>query len=796
MNPRAPEEFAFREQRLQALRASRSVNALLRVDALAEPRDGPVWGLRLHFLSAPPDGLAPGSVRIRNPAGEVDPGFQVTRIAHPPDARDAIDVFVRVAEPRRAARLRSDPAQYRLEVDAPGLDRFFRGAAVRFDGRPPSAAPAGERARDLPDAADIDYLAKDYASFRQVMLERMAAHVPQWSERNPADIGVAIVEVLAYAADYLSYYQDAVATEAYLDTARRRSSVRRHLRLVGHVLHEGCNARAWVEFRVDGARALELPAGTALLTRAGDLPAVLHEGSAQLAAALDQGSVTFETMHPVRLSPRLNAMPVHAWGAHEYTLPRGATSAALVGHLDELAAGDVLILEREHDGDADACLPHVLRLSGTPRLTTDPLGAVPITEIEFFEEDALPDAVSVARGGGGRAHGALVARGNVVLADHGRGVREALPAVRDGERYRPALTSTSVTWHEPFDAAQARTRAAAAVSQRPQRALPAITLHEVVGDDDEPVGETWRARRDLLESPPFAAEFVAETEEDGSVRLRFGDGRQGRRPAPGTRFVAAHRVGDGAQGHIGSDALAHVVGDGELAIAALRNPLPAQGGEAREPLEKARLVAPRAFRETANCVTAADLARLARSHPEVLHAAAEARWTGSWNTLYLFVQRPSGAAVTPAFEARLREFLEPALLAGSDLEICAPIPLALEIRLRGVVEPRAAAHAVRAALVERLAGADDGAGRRGYFHCDRFGFGQPVHLDGVLDEAMKCAGIVSIDADVFRPWGSAPGADRVHASIVPGPFEVVSLRNRPGEPELGTLTVELEGGAP
>ena len=61
---------------------------------------------------------------------------------------------------------------------------------------------------------------------------------------------------------------------------------------------------------------------------------------------------------------------------------------------------------------------------------------------------------------------------------------------------------------------------------------------------------------------------------------------------------------------------------------------------------------------------------------------------------------------------------------------------------------------------------------------------------------MKCAGIVSIDADVFRPWGSAPDADSVCASIVPGPFEVVSLRNRPGEPELGTLTVELEGGAP
>ena len=37
-----------------------------------------------------------------------------------------------------------------------------------------------------------------------------------------------------------------MATEAYLQTARRRVSVRRHARLVDYYLHEGCNARAWV----------------------------------------------------------------------------------------------------------------------------------------------------------------------------------------------------------------------------------------------------------------------------------------------------------------------------------------------------------------------------------------------------------------------------------------------------------------------------------------------------------------------------------------------------------------------
>jgi hypothetical protein len=84
---------------------------------------------------------------------------------------------------------------------------------------------------------EINYLAKDYASFRQLILDRLALIMPDWQERHVPDIGVALVELLAYVGDHLSYYQDAVATEAYLDTARQRISVRRHARLVDY--HRG-----------------------------------------------------------------------------------------------------------------------------------------------------------------------------------------------------------------------------------------------------------------------------------------------------------------------------------------------------------------------------------------------------------------------------------------------------------------------------------------------------------------------------------------------------------------------------
>ena len=92
-----------------------------------------------------------------------------------------------------------------------------------FDCRPGTSAR-----RSPPTTPEIDYLAKDYASFRRLMLDRLALLVPDWRERNAADLGIALVELLAYVGDHLSYQQDAVATEAYLGTARRRISVRRH----------------------------------------------------------------------------------------------------------------------------------------------------------------------------------------------------------------------------------------------------------------------------------------------------------------------------------------------------------------------------------------------------------------------------------------------------------------------------------------------------------------------------------------------------------------------------------------
>ena len=75
-----------------------------------------------------------------------------------------------------------------------------------------------------PDAPPIDYLAKDFLSFRQALLDFSALRYPDWQERSEADFGVMFLEALSALADDLSYTQDRIAAEA--GSTPRRSAAR------------------------------------------------------------------------------------------------------------------------------------------------------------------------------------------------------------------------------------------------------------------------------------------------------------------------------------------------------------------------------------------------------------------------------------------------------------------------------------------------------------------------------------------------------------------------------------------
>lgn len=650
----------------------------------------------------------------------------------------------------------------------------------------------------------INYLAKDYASFRRLMLDRLAVLVPNWSERNPADLGIALVEVLAYGADYLSYYQDAIATEAYLGTARRRASVRRHARLVDYTLHDGANARTWIALEIDsdevrGSRDLPvLPAKTQCLSRG--RPAAPALPANEVAQSFAAPPVVFETMEPVLLLKRArNRIEFYTGGDDRCCLPRGATEALLMGSAAklELQRGDVLILEEtispttNQAADADPMHRHAVRLSRPPVEYLDPLTGTPFLAVTWHEEDALPFPLCLTQAG---VEGTMaIARGNVVLADHGKTEREPalLPAqVPEGDRYRPRLSREGLTHARPYHPLQDRDRPAQALMDDSlEGVLPQIQL--------EADQITWLPQATLLRSDRFAPEFVVEMEEDGWASLRFGDGILGRKPVPNTVFEATYRLGNGRSGNIGADSLYHVVTDSsdlQGAIARITNPLPAWGGLDPEPLSQAQIYAPQAFQRQERAVTVEDYATIAQRHPEVQRAAATRRWTGSWYTTFVTVDRRGGRPITPDFESELRQFFDRYRMAGGDVDIDAPIYVPLDLALQIVVEPGYIASNIKRSLLEVFSDGVLPDGRQGFFHPDRLTFGQPIYLSQIIAAAMAQPGVARVQPVCFQRWGQLANQELETGVMHFERLEIPRLDNDPNAPENGHLKLLTTGG--
>jgi hypothetical protein len=723
----------------------------------------------------------------------------------------------------------------------PNFDPVLSEIAFSFKADCPSdfdCLPADLPPDPGPAAPPIDYLAKDYESFRTLMLDRMAVTLPAWTERSPADLGVTLVEALAYAADLASYHQDAVATEAYLSRSRLRASARRHARLLGYAVDEGCNARTFVAIQAaqdaDGADPPLLPKGAMLLTRPpadkgfAVLPPGLRPDPGQVGDLIRAGVSVFETMEAVtKLRTARNAMQFHTWSGSDCCLPAGACVAHLVGDLATtgLAAGDVLILEERiplgggAEDPADPSHRQAVRLSEPPRELIDPLDDTPVLEVRWSLSDALAFPLNLQPASG---EPAAVAYANVVLADHGRTLdyafanlpgadaavvaaslhadlrgRSALSPERPvaGRPFRPALTAAPLTRAALYEPQAARAAPASqTLAQDPRAALPAVALLAAA--------ETWAPRPDLLLSDRFAAEFVVETRNDGGATLRFGDGRFGKAPGDDVAFLTRLRVGNGAAGRIGADAIGHVVTDDPDLIAGISNPVPATGGADPQTLTSIKLSAPRAFKRQRRAVTAEDYAAFAQAHPDVQRAVAERRWTGSWHTVFLVVDRRGGREVDAAFEAELRGFLEPYRLAGHDLEVEPPAYVPLDVALVVCVGPGAYAEHVEAALLDRFSAGRSRLGAQGFFHPDNFSFGQPVLLSRIIATAMAVEGVrwVGMELEGVGETGRFgrlvdQSVDFAEASVLPiGRREVARLDNDPNAPERGRLRFYMEGG--
>jgi hypothetical protein len=825
----------------------------------------PQRSLCVHFFGAIPDGIAVANVRIEG--GRRIRGIGVLKVevdrSDDPERDDCLRIVLDKIGDFSTYRLcfvEPAPALEGQGVAAP-RQRPFSGLDPRYaclDFRFRLDCPTGLDCNSVPDcppspfqAPEINYLAKDYASLRQMMLDRMALTMPAWQERHVPDLGVTLVELLAYSADYLSYFQDAVATEAYLDTARQRISVRRHVRLVDYRMHEGCNARAWVT--VDTGRNLGPLALDDLyfITAVADLETGVLRGD-----ALDNlPRSAYEVFEPVardgqpqvRFFAAHGRMRFHTWGDTECCLPKGATGATLIdgpaladGADDNeadaartlaLQVGEVLVLEEVLgpttgvEADADPARRHAVLLTAvTPVL--DPLLRQPVLEIAWAQADALPFSLCLsarlpAAAGCARIDDISVARGNVLLVDHGRradGEQLGPVAVQtelgecacDGSvidtrsvsaPFRPVLRQPSLTYRAPLaDTSSAR----AMLVQDPRQALPELTLVDTAPGQ---AGAGWIAQYDLLASGGQERHFVVEMDDERRARLRFGDGVQGLQPAAGAVFDSRYRYGSGAAGNVGRDAIAHMVyrpgllDSGRLAV---RNPLAAAVGAEPEPVAEVKLFAPGAFRQQRmRAISADDYAELAERDARLQRAAADLSWTGSWYEARVAIDPLGTETVAPALLADIAGALYPYRRIGHDLAVVAARYVPVSLTLHVCVLAHYTRGDVRAALLRVLGNRQLPNGEQGLFHPDRLSFGGALQLSRIVAAAAAVDGVQSVTVVRFgrldvpdAPLTPTPSTDAAIADgvLALGPMQVARLDNDPDFPENGTLTLILGGG--
>jgi hypothetical protein len=520
----------------------------------------------------------------------------------------------------------------------------------------PPMTPTPPRIVELGKRPIIDYVTKDYAGFRDGMLAQIPLLLPSWTDRSESDFGVALIELFAYVADILSYYQDRVANEAYLGTASQRRSVQELLRLIDYQIDPGLAASVVLHLDVSA----DVSVGGASLpyrTKTAGLPG--------------EPDRIFEVTRPFSLRQRNNAIALG--GA---LLTAGTSEVQVPSSSHALGAGDLVYLEETLATPPRTRRSRLLRLVAVRNVAAgiDALAWLPPLEEPFHPAST-------------------VLRGNNVVATHGQTVPDEPVQVGDGTpAQRLTLTRRPVTHLLAPPGGRRRSR-------------PEL---EVRVD-----GVPWTAVDNLVYSGPFDTHYVVTIDENDALTLRFGTGQRGAVVPAGASVKALYRVGLGSLGNTGPGSITVPVSV-VAQVETVTNPFAAEGGADRESVEEAKIAGPGSVITQQRAVTLGDYEMLARGFAGVGKARARVGLRGGYKVVQMFIAPENPGTIPPPLPSAdlkeaLKQFLEGRMpinrMAGVDVldPRYVAIDVTVELHLKADASGAAAERAAREVL-ERLLG--------------------------------------------------------------------------------------------
>lgn len=781
--------------------------------------------------------LRPVDVTITSATDPNLPPIEVVQIVD----NGATQVFSDAALQRTFIKLKvkeaGDFTRYRIHIADPlanptvgvapfsRIDPFFNDIELSFkaacetnaDCAPVEAVCPPEPSPDFP----IDYLARDFVSLRNALIDFAAQRYPQWAFPLEADVGMMLTEVFAALGDELSYVQDRYAREAFLETANQRRSLRKKARLLDFEIHDGRSPSTLLDvLAVD-----TFPAGTVHL---------LAAGTSVWAASEGQAAVPFEVgtgLHDVASDGSPNEYPILAeWNAgqlvpftfdeQQLCLEVGATELfveGLVSHADLVELGHPMLLRTEPPPGVTP-RRHVVRVRDVTKLF-DPLQNRTISRIRWDAADALPFQLDQS---------VLSISLNLVPATAGETI--------EAEFVTSAVGST------PFGTAQAVEREGPLRLHSSQRATVFLfglerssaeglgflgedlrgSIPEVRVASLTAGGELWTHRRSLVGASPDDEVFTLEDGQFAALRtfrtageelvhqdyvsgrgfsLRFGDGEFGRQPSAGTRFRVTYRTGPGRAANVPSGAITALQVPGKpreapAFVKAVNNPLAVVDGEDPETQTEIKLLAPEAYQaELFFAVRPEDYGEQAEKLDFVQRARGSQRYTGSWLTTFVAGDVLGSNSLTTDQRAELSAWMDCVRQAGKEVNVRDPAPLPVDLEVTLCLEPFADASQVVTHVQETLLGRGLARGRKGFFHPDHFTFGTPLRRSALEAAILGVSGVRAVRGIQLRVRDVRRFSPFTDPDLRVADDQILRLDNDPLHPENGTLTLLTEGSS-
>jgi hypothetical protein len=777
--------MAPRNRVLELLKPGAALNGI----DFVEVRAGEPERLYVHFLNGV--NVDQPDLRVTITGGDLIPTVE-------PAAPQAADWSLDV-DGRQVLRLsvpgRGDFSTYLLRIGgAPALDPFFSAAAFSFFVFCPAVTDCRQDPPDCPppegDTPPIDYLAKDYESFRAALSDFSTLRYPEWRERCEADFGMVMMEALSAIGDQLSYIQDQLHLQANIETAGTRAALVRLARLVDYEPAPVLSAHALVTLDVGGT---SIPAGVRIDAFAPDGSPVPFETGTGLR---DTG--------PYIVNPRCNGgLPPYWWDDAERCLAPGARSMLLEGHGYGLQRGQQVLIDNPGPTPADPPRRQLLTLE-TVHEQHDPLFGVDITEIGWRAEDALREHHDLTN--------AMVFANLVPVT---QGLREeARFVVGKPSPAAPGLPLAVARLGPNSGAGTARWQYRYGIGARPPAYLPDATgapLPEVRLRQLSPEPREWRWVRSILAADRAEACFTVEPGhyrpvaqladgvfsdidgEDGAL-LVFGNGEFGALPNDGDVFLVQARTSRGRVGLVPADAITQVDPAWSGLILAARNPLPAAGGADAETDEQVRRRAPYAFQsQLKRAVRPEDYDAAANRLPWVQRAGTVFRWTGSWPTVFTTADPVSAGAISDDQHIGLIALLNRVRLAGYEAYAPRPRYVSFDLVIRLCARPGAFRGDVYSGVERALRPARRADGSSGFFFFDNFTLGSPFErsrLEAALQAVPGVAGVLAIR---YRRRGQSNDFLDLPPVVPFAPGEIFRLDNDNNHPERGSYRLDILG---